>query len=159
MSERLAVLVALVAAGALFLLFYGWYRRRSAPLPERLDVDALGLELMSGCCAFVVFTSPACKPCKAALRAVSDAVARRDGATEIATIDAVERSDVAIRSRVRSIPTVFLITASGHVIGRWTDVPVPAELDDALTRIEAEPARDIRRVRRERVGNRPPPRG
>jgi hypothetical protein len=44
----------------------------------------------------------------------------------------MEHSELALRYDVRSIPTVFLITASGHVIERWKKVPQPTEVETAL---------------------------
>jgi thioredoxin 1 len=114
------------------LALFQLYRRRATTTPDRLDVAELGLELMSGCCAFVVFTTPACRPCKAAIRVVEGAAQKRPGLTEVTTVDAMERSDLALRYDVRSIPTVFLITASGHVRERWKKVPQPAEVESAL---------------------------
>src|SRR5688572_18068725 len=122
MTDRVTVLVIAVAIGALLLAVFKWYRSRDAGAPERLDIDALGLELMAGCCAFVVFTTPTCRPCKAALRVVGDAASKTPGPTEVVAVDAVEQSQLALGARVRTIPTVFLITASGHVIRRWRDV-------------------------------------
>jgi len=130
--------LALLLAGAVgLLLLAGWqlYRRRAGAGADRLDVDELGLALMEGCCAFVVFTSPACRPCKTALRVVEGAVAKAPGLTEVCTVDAMARPDVALRYDVRTIPTVFLITASGHVIDRWRSVPHPPEVEAALQSI------------------------
>ena len=135
MDNRALILLALVGVGSLFLFAFNLYRRRWTPQPDRLDVDALGLELMSGCCAFVVFTTPSCKPCKAALRVVESAIARNGGPTELRTVDALERPELATLYEVRTIPTVFLITASGHVIRRWRAVPEAPEVDAAMALI------------------------
>lgn len=130
--NRLAVLTALAVLGAVVLLLYRLYRSRWTPAPDRLLVDDLGLELMAGCCAFVVFTTPACRPCKAALVVVERAAGKAAGPTEVRTVDATERPEIAVRYAVRTIPTVFLITASGHVVQRWRDVPDPVEVEAAL---------------------------
>lgn len=132
MSGRLGALVVAALVGLVLLALFQVYRRRATKALDRLDVGELGLELMTGCCAFVVFTTPACRPCKAALRVVETAAEKRPGLTEVTTIDAMERSDLALRYDVRAIPTVFLITASGHVVERWRKVPQPAEVDTAL---------------------------
>ncbi|MGH2808357.1 MAG: thioredoxin family protein [Actinomycetota bacterium] len=132
MSGRLAALVIAALVGLVLLGLFQLYRRRAAKALDRLDIEELGLELMAGCCAFVVFTTPACRPCKAALRVVETAAEKRPGLTEVTTVDAMDRSDLALRYDVRAIPTVFLITASGHVIERWRKVPHPAEVDTAL---------------------------
>ncbi|HET7481697.1 MAG TPA: thioredoxin family protein [Actinomycetota bacterium] len=135
MGERAFILAIALGAGALFLVAYSSYRRRAGAALDRLDVDALGLELMSGCCAFVVFTTPTCRPCKAVLKVVSDAVDASPAPTEIVTVDAVDNHELALHCDVRTVPTTFLITASGHVIDRWRTVPHRAEVDAALQRL------------------------
>lgn len=135
MSDRVVVLALAMGAGIVLLGLFQLYRRRRGRDLERLDVDVLGLELMTGCCAFVVFTTPACRPCKAALRVVGDAAAKNQGLTEVTTVDAMERSDLALRYDVRTIPTVFLITASGHVIKRWRKVPEARDVETSLDAI------------------------
>ena len=133
--NRLAVLALAFALGGLFLVAYNRYRSGWTPWPERLSVDDLGLELMTGCCAFVVFTTPACRPCKAALRVVEAAVRQAPGVTEIREIDAMQQPELATKYEVRTIPTVFLITASGHVIRRWREVPEPEDVRIALSAV------------------------
>ncbi len=132
MIDRALVLGLVAIAGLVFLGIINLYRSRARG-PERLDVGDFELELMEGCCAFIVFTSATCRPCKAAIRVVQTAADRTAGLTEVRTIDAVDRAEVATRYSVRSIPTVFLITASGHVIKRWASVP---SLDDATRSLE-----------------------
>lgn len=133
MSGRLLALGIAVGCGAILLGLFQLYRR-TAGTADRLDVTDLGLELMTGCCAFVVFTTPACRPCKAALRVVEAAIVDAPG-TEVRTVDAIERSEMALRYEVRTIPTVFLITASGRVVARWRNVPAREEVDAALAAI------------------------
>ena len=132
MSERVLVLSVAAAAALLILFLFRWYRSRPSPLPDRLDVSELGLELMTGCCAFVVFVTPSCAPCKAALRVVRTTAAEAPGLTEVTTVDAMERAAMATKYGVRTIPTVFLITASGHVVMRWMDVPEVGSTRTAL---------------------------
>ena len=132
MADRLLILLAAAAAGAMVLGFFGLLRRRWTPGPERLAVEEFGLELMEGCCAFVVFSSPACRPCKTALRVVGDAVETSETPTEVVAVDATDRPDLAARYEVRAVPTVFLITASGHVVRRWREVPEPTDARSAL---------------------------
>ena len=135
MSGRPLALAIALALGLLALGGWQLYRRRVGAATERLDVDELGLALMEGCCAFVVFTSPACRPCKTALHVVRAAAERSPGLTEVRTVDAMERPEIALKYDVRTIPTVFLITASGHVIDRWRSVPHPPEVEAALAAI------------------------
>ncbi len=126
------VLGLVAVAGLIFLGLVNFYRARGRA-PERLEIADFGLELMEGCCAFIVFTSETCRPCKAAIRVVQSAAQRSSGLTEVRLVDAVERVEVANRYGVRSIPTVFLITASGHVVRRWASVP---EMDDVARSLE-----------------------
>ena len=135
MTGRLVTLGVAAIVGLVLLGLFQLYRRRSGRDLDRLDIGELGLELMAGCCAFVVFTTPACRPCKAALRVVNGAAERSPGLAEVTAVDAVERADLALRYDVRAVPTVFLITASGHVIARWRKVPPPEEVDAALAAI------------------------
>lgn len=133
--NRFVVLVLALAAGGAFLIAYNRYRMAATPWPERLAVEDLGLELMSGCCAFVVFTTPACRPCKAALRTVEAAAKEAPTPTEVRTVDAMEHPGLATKYEVRTIPTIFLITASGHVIRRWRQVPESEDVRIALTAV------------------------
>ncbi len=128
MTGRFFGLLAAAGVGALLLLVYAAYRKKLTAAPERLLIDELGLELMNGCCAFVIFTSPACRPCRRAIEVARRAIEQAPNPTELLTVDASEQPDVAIHYGVRTIPTTFLITASGHVIRRWVDVP---DFDDA----------------------------
>lgn len=133
--ERVLVLVALAGAAALALAALRGFRARRAAGPDEVVVDDVGLELMAGCCAFVVFTSVSCGPCKSALRVVEDAARDATAPTEVTTVDAVERSDLALRYDVRTVPTTFLVTASGRVVGRWRGVPDAADVRAALDRV------------------------
>jgi glutaredoxin len=132
MAERLAVLGFAALAGLVLYAVYLLWRRAGAEPLERLDVDELGLELMAGCCAFVVFTSPGCRPCAAALSVVGRAAERSPNEVEVTAVDALERPELTRRYDVRTVPTVFLITASGHVLARWKSVPDPAAVHAAL---------------------------
>ncbi len=131
-ADRLLVLIAAAAVGVAAYGVYAVARRRWGAQVERLDIDELGLELISGCCAFVVFTTSACQPCKSVLQVVTAAAAAGNAPTEVTTVDAMERMDLALRYDVRTIPTTFLITASGHVVERWRHVPERASVDAAL---------------------------
>ncbi len=135
MADRALILLVLGGVAALGLLAYARYRARPAPSLEWLNLADFDLELMSGCCAFVVFTTPSCRPCRVLLK-VLDGVAQDDGGpTEVVTVDAIERADLARRYSVRTVPTTFLITASGHVIARWMDVPARDEVAGALASV------------------------
>jgi glutaredoxin len=134
MFDRGLVLIAIVIAASLIYLLFDAFRK-GGRAPDRLAIDDIELELMAGCCAFVVFTTPTCRPCKAVLRVLEGAVSRNPAPTEIRTVDASVRGDLANRYHVRTVPTTFLITASGHVVARWKDVPMSEDVDAALGRI------------------------
>ncbi len=134
MLVRAVVVASVVLFASLAYLLFDRFRKGGVG-PDRLSIDDLELELMSGCCAFVVFTTPTCTPCKAVLRILEGAVAKSPAPTEIRTVDASVRGELANRYHVRTVPTTFLITASGHVVDRWKDVPAPATVDAALARI------------------------
>lgn len=137
MTERALVLLGAVAVGAVLVGLYSLYRRRIRPGPDRLDIDDLDLALMEGCCAFVVFTTPTCRPCKTVLRTIDGVLSNgaTSAPTEVRTVDATARHELALRYEIRTVPTTFLITASGHVVDRWRDVPEPGALRSALERL------------------------
>lgn len=132
MTERALVLAGIAAVTAVLYTAYSTFRARAGNELDRLDIGTLGLEMMAGCCAFVVFTSPSCRSCKAALEVTRTVAAGAPGPTEVTVVDAVEHSEKAIACDVRSVPTTFLITASGHVLRRWNRVPDPADARAAL---------------------------
>jgi len=135
MSARAIVLVGIFAGAGALLWGFNLYRHGTGRVLDRLEVEDLGLDLLTGCCAFVLFSTDSCAPCKAAFRVVKDAAGATDGLTEVTTIDALQRSDLALRYDVRTVPTVFLITASGHVVRRWREVPDPADVASELAAI------------------------
>jgi glutaredoxin len=130
-GERALVLAGIIVGATLVYLLFDAFRKGGAA-PDRLAIDDLELELMAGCCAFVVFTTPTCRPCKTVLRILEGAVSRSPAPTEIRTVDASVRGELANRYHVRTVPTTFLITASGHVVKRWKDVPRADDVDAAL---------------------------
>lgn len=128
--NRALVLGVAALVGILGLLALRMWQHRSR-VPERLDLRSLALELLPTPFAFVVFTSESCGPCKTALTVVRRA-AESTGAAEVIPVDSIERSDLTGSLGVRSLPTVFLITAAGRVVGRWTAVPPPDEIEELL---------------------------
>lgn len=132
MGERLLVVVGAFALGVVAVAAYAVIRKRQGAPVDRLDIDALGLEVMTVPCAFVVFTTPTCRPCRAVLRVIRDAVGANGTAAEVRTVDALQRPDLASAYAVRTVPTTFFITASGHVLKRWIDVPKRADVEEVL---------------------------
>jgi thioredoxin-like negative regulator of GroEL len=93
--------------------------------------ELLGAEAPGTGPTFVVFTTPTCEPCKAVLRSI-DTATQGTGATR--TINVRERSDLALKHGVRSVPTTMLIDGGGRVAHRWTRVPDPDDVRTALAR-------------------------
>jgi len=131
MTQRLWILAFVAGAGVIAMLALRIYRER-AKGTAWLDVADIDLELMVDSCAFVVFTTPACGPCKPLLEMIKVTARENGGEIAIRTVDATDRTDLASRYDIRSVPTTFLITASGHVIARWTDRPSRPAVDAAL---------------------------
>ena len=131
MTSRLLVLAGVAAAGVVALLALRLYRARAATT-EWLDVADVGLEMMSDSAAFVVFTTPACGPCRPLVEMLRQTAGDQEGEIEVKTVDASREPDLASRYDIRSVPTTFLITASGHVIATWTDRPSRPDVDAAL---------------------------
>jgi thiol-disulfide isomerase/thioredoxin len=131
-TERLLILAAVAGAGVLVMVALRIFRARGRKT-DWMDVSDVGLELMADSCAFIVFTTPACGPCKPLIEMIRVVAVDNGGEIEVRTVDATERPDLADRYDIRSVPTTFLITASGHVIASWTDRPSRPEVEAALT--------------------------
>ncbi|MQA99390.1 MAG: hypothetical protein GEU78_03715 [Actinobacteria bacterium] len=132
MTQRLLILAAIAGAGILGMVALRLYRARGRAT-HWVDVSDVGLELMADSCAFVVFTTPACGPCKPLIEMIRTTARDNGGEIEVRTVDATDRHDLASRYDIRSVPTTFLITASGHVIAGWTDRPSRPDVEAALT--------------------------
>lgn len=132
MTQRLLILAAVAGSGILGMVALRLYRARGR-LTDWMDVSDVGLELMVDSCAFVVFTTPGCGPCRPLIEMIGATARDNGGEIEVRTVDATERPELASRYDIRSVPTTFLITASGHVIANWTDRPSRPEVEAALT--------------------------
>ncbi|MDQ3954765.1 MAG: thioredoxin family protein [Actinomycetota bacterium] len=121
----IAALVGLLGLAGL----RAWQRRSRGP--ERVDLRSFALELLPTPFAFVVFTSESCAPCKSALTVVRR-VADTTAAAEVVPIDSTKQAALTASLGIRSLPTVFLITASGRVVRRWTTVPPSDEIEELL---------------------------
>jgi thiol-disulfide isomerase/thioredoxin len=130
-TQRLLILAALAGAGLLGMLALRLYRSRGRAT-DWLDVSDVGLELMADSCAFVVFTTPACGPCKPLIEMILATARDNGGEIQVRNVDATERTELASRYDIRSVPTTFLITASGHVVASWTDRPSRPDVEAAL---------------------------
>ena len=125
MTARLLVLLASFGGIGSIVLMGRALVTRSAARP----VEVSGVALEHNEPAFVVFTSPTCAPCR---KAVAAARAAAGDEAQVLTVDAIERSDVALRNRVRAVPTVLLVEPGGRVIERWQKPPAPTALRAAL---------------------------
>jgi thiol-disulfide isomerase/thioredoxin len=160
------VLIAVLAAVALFSLW--WNRRdgRVRAVVDRFDADELAaLGVPAGSAALLEFTAPNCAPCRAAKQVLDDVATLWP---EIAVV-AVDVADALAASKAHHVlraPTTFVLAPDGAVRGRIGGVPDPGELANLLedgarplrgrrvsadVYVEAPPARGPRRARGSRV--------
>jgi thioredoxin-like negative regulator of GroEL len=108
--QRLLIILALVASGLLVYRLAGLLTlRRAGALSSALLEGAQGKPVL------LYFTTPACAPCKTvqrpAIRRLEELTA---GRLEVVEIDASARPDLADRWGVLSVPTTFVLDASGR---------------------------------------------
>lgn len=107
--ERL-VLTALIAglAAVAYLLFNRYVLRQAAGKLGRLPAYQPGLP------ALVYFTTPTCAPCKTVQRPVIERLKARYGRwLQVIEIDASQQPEIAREWGVMTVPTTFVIDASG----------------------------------------------
>lgn len=134
--ERLVVLAGVTGAALLLFGAFRLYRSRMTGAPQRIAPSDVGLNPEDGP-GFVLFTRPACRPCKAAARVLDSVLANPGRALPVTTVDAVERSDTAVRCGVRAVPTILLVAPEGRVLRRWTRVPQSEEVGAAVDGLES----------------------
>ena len=107
---RLALAVGIILAG---LFLYWWINQR---LMVRAQGNLSGLfPILPNKPVIVYFTTPDCAPCKTVQRPALQKVTNLLGETvEVVEIDATERPDLAKTWGVMSVPTTFLLDASGE---------------------------------------------
>lgn len=107
---RSALAVVIIIAG---VLAYWWINQR---LLVRARNNLSGLfPALPNKPVIVYFTTPDCAPCKTVQRPAIQKVANVLGeSVEIVEIDATERPDLAKSWGVMSVPTTFLLDASGE---------------------------------------------
>ncbi len=106
---RLAWAAGIVAAG------YALFRMVSFLIVKRAQAGAHNPGLFHpGKPTILYFTTPDCAPCKTVQRPALHKVKRRMGdSLQIVEINAVEQPDLARQWGVLSVPTTFIIDASG----------------------------------------------
>lgn len=103
----LAALISGLAAGA-YLLFNRYVLRQAASKLGRLPAYQPGLP------ALVYFTTPTCTPCKTMQRPVIERLKTRYGRWfQVIEVDASQHPEIAREWGVMTVPTTFVIDASG----------------------------------------------
>lgn len=107
--ERLIIAAALVGLGAaVYLLFNRIMLKRAASKVTRFQSYRPGLP------ALVYFTTPTCAPCKTVQRPAIERMKNKMGAWfQVIEVDASATPAVAQEWGVMSVPTTFIIDASG----------------------------------------------
>src|SRR5215210_5684870 len=103
MTQRLLILAAVAGAGIVAMTALRLFRARGRKT-DWMDVSDVGLEFMSDSCAFIVFTTPACGPCKPLIEMIRATAVENGGDIEVRMVDATERPDLASRYDIRSVP-------------------------------------------------------
>lgn len=155
-SQVAVVLITLAAASAVGL----WWRLRTGRVrvgPARIGRGRTGqartgpartpgapsaalaaLAAPDARATFVQFSAPACAPCRATHRLLTELVAA-DPAVGYLQLDAQEHLDLAAAARVRRTPTVLLLDRAGAEVARVSGLPRRAELTAALAAVGADP--------------------
>lgn len=139
MLERLLLALLLIAAGLLAYRLYTW-----AVLRRRISAG-LGLnEFKPGVPAVLYFTDPGCAPClnvqDPALDQLRAAYADR---LQIIKVQALQRPELTDAWGVLSLPTTFIIDATGRPRGVNHGVARAAKLARQLAAIGAAPDRAL----------------
>ncbi len=137
MLERLLLALLLIAAGLLAYRLYGWLVLRRRALAG-LGVD----EYLPGTPAVLYFTDPGCAPCITVQDPALTELSERFGPRlQIIKIQALERPELTNAWGVLSLPTTFIIDASGRPRGVNHGVARAGKLERQLEAIGELPTR------------------
>jgi thiol-disulfide isomerase/thioredoxin len=79
----------------------------------------------------VQFSTSTCTPCRTVRRLLDEQAAATPGVAHV-EIDAERRLDLARRFHVLRTPTVLVLDAGGRVTARFSGVPTPDQVRDAV---------------------------
>jgi thioredoxin 1 len=115
----LLVVVAFAAVSGAVAL----WRRPSRKLAHaHLDLEGWGVEGP----AILQFTATWCAPCKAAKPHLEEAA--REAEVGYSQVDVETYPEVGSLYGIRSVPTIVVTDAHGHVMGHWTSLPANGEI-------------------------------
>jgi thiol-disulfide isomerase/thioredoxin len=129
---RALALLGLILVSALVAVVL---KRRAGRLRPVVDGDVLtaadvGRPLGTGV-TFVQFSTSTCTSCRTVRRVLAEHVAGAPGAAHV-EVDAEERLDLARRLGILRTPTVVVLDGAGRVTGRFSGVPTPHQVRDAV---------------------------
>src|SRR6476646_6486904 len=101
---------------------------------EERDFEARVVERSTELPVVVDFWAAWCGPCRTLTPALESAIARRDGAVELAKVDVDRNPTLAPSFGVRGIPAVEALR-DGQVAAAFTGAVPPAQIDAFLDRL------------------------
>jgi len=131
------LLRAALLAGAVVVcaLVAGVLRHRAGRVRAVTDgavLSAADVDRPLGTAATLVqFSTRTCTPCRTVRRLLDEQAATSPGVAHV-EIDAEDRLDLARRFHVLRTPTVLVLDAGGRVTARFSGVPTPDQVRDAV---------------------------
>jgi thioredoxin-like negative regulator of GroEL len=83
---------------------------------------------------FVQFSTTTCTSCRTVRRVLGEHAAATPGVTHV-EVDAEQRLDLARRFHVLRTPTVLVLDGAGRVTARFSGVPTPRQVRDAVPHV------------------------
>ena len=135
MDSLLLRALALLGLILLSVLLAVVLKRRAGRLRTVVDGDVLtaaelGRPLGDGA-TFVQFSTRTCTSCRTVRRVLREHAAGAPGVAHV-EVDAEDRLDLARRLSILRTPTVVVLDGSGRVTGRFSGVPTPHQVRDAV---------------------------